>query len=123
MTMKYRLRLLCAGLLFCSMQSAAAQETVQTLSPNGKLAITVSLQDGAPRYEVTYQGKPVVLESALGINGNGDWSRGMRIAGVTRSSRDTLWTPVYGERSEIPDRYNQSVIRFANFSITVRTEV
>lgn len=114
MTMKYRLRLLCAGLLFCSMQSAAAQETVQTLSPNGKLAITVSLQDGAPRYEVTYQGKPVVLESALGINGNGDWSRGMRIAGVTRSSRDTLWTPVYGERSEIPDRYNQSVIRFAH---------
>ena len=112
--MKYRLRLLCAGLLFCSMQSAAAQETVQTLSPNGKLAITVSLQDGAPRYEVTYQGKPVVLESALGINGNGDWSRGMRIAGVTRSSRDTLWTPVYGERSEIPDRYNQSVIRFAH---------
>ena len=89
MTMKYRLRLLCAGLLFCSMQSAAAQETVQTLSPNGKLAITVSLQNGAPRYEVTYQGKPVVLESALGINGNGDWSRGMRIAGVTRSSRDT----------------------------------
>ena len=66
------------------MQSAAAQETVQTLSPNGKLAITVSLQDGAPRYEVTYQGKPVVLESALGINGNGDWSRGMRIA-ATRS--------------------------------------
>ena len=72
------------------MQSAAAQETVQTLSPNGKLAITVSLQDGAPRYEVTYQGKPVVLESALGINGNGDWSRGMRIAGVTRSTRSGL---------------------------------
>lgn len=38
----------------------------------------------------------------------------MRIVGVTRSSRDTLWTPVYGERSEIPDRYNQSVIRFAH---------
>ena len=67
--MKYRLRLLCAGLLFCSMQSAAAQETdninasiaplmrntlysgAETFKKNGEFArLTVKFGAGFPLF-------------------------------------------------------------------------
>ena len=102
MTMKYRLRLLCAGLLF--LQHAIRRRAGNRTNPlaERQTGDHSFVAGRGARYEVTYQGKPVVLESALGINGNGDWSRGMRIAGVTRSSRDTLWTPVYGGAQRNP---------------------
>ena len=112
MTAPLRFNLLCAGFLLGSMTLSLAQERVETRSPNGKLAITVTMEQGTPNYSIAYQDRPVILESALGINGNGDWTQQMQIAEVTRSSCDTTWKPLYGERSEIPDRYNQSFIRF-----------
>lgn len=112
MTSLSRLGLLCTGLLLGYVLPSAAQERIETHSPNGKLTITVDMEQGAPNYEITYQDRPVVLKSALGINGNGEWTHDMQIAEVTRSSCDTTWKPLYGERSEIPDRYNQSIIRF-----------
>lgn len=89
---------LCAG--------ALATDVVKAVSPDGNLVMELSLRDGSPVYTLSYKGSPVVLESALGLNGNSDWNRGLVLEGVETGSYDRSWKPIYGERSEIPDRYN-----------------
>ncbi len=89
-----------------------AGEVVKALSPDGNLVMSLSLNEGAPRYTLAYKGTPVVLESALGINGRGNWSDSLVFEGCQSGSHDQAWKPVYGERSEIPDRYNSYLATF-----------
>ncbi len=120
----------CILVSFLTLNALVAGATVS--SPNGDITATVDIAqiDGLRdclTWRVTYKEKPFVIESpltfevkdlpALGI--------GCRIAGVTRSDHDETWRPVYGERSEIRDHYNdmQLDIRDAHnrrFQLTVR---
>ena len=47
-------------------------------SPDGKIVVTVSDQDGKPNYKVDYDGKEFILKSPLGLKTNiGDYTEGM----------------------------------------------
>jgi alpha-glucosidase len=80
-------------------------------SPNGEVMLTLTLgADGTPRYSVSHHGRPVVLESRLGFEAT-DQSQSLLagfefIAAKERRCDDT-WSPVYGERKSIPDRYRE----------------
>ena len=52
---------------------------VNISSPDGKFQMKVYDRSGNLWYTVNYGGKPIVLESQLGINGNGEWKDGMSI--------------------------------------------
>jgi alpha-glucosidase len=67
-------------------------------------------KDSRVYYSVNYAGTPIVLESLLGINGNGEWKDGLRAGTFSEMQADTLWKPVYGERSTVRDHYRQYVI-------------
>ncbi len=69
-------------------------------SPDGKLRVTFETRGDQMVYSATLDGKPLVEASALEF---GPW-RGAT-AGKLEKVR-TSWKPVYGERAEIPDRYN-----------------
>lgn len=79
---------------------------VTVASPDGKHQLTLSDDGGLLQYVLNWKDKPVVKPSLLGIQANADWKSGLEISDVTTSSRDTLWHPVYGERSVIKDCYN-----------------
>ncbi len=80
-----------------------AQQSHDLTSPDGKLSYSFSLtEEGSPCYAVTYQGKPVVLTSSLGIS---DWQKDLVLSDVALSVKDTIWKQVYGERSEVRDYY------------------
>jgi len=81
-------------------------------------------------YQVTYKGKPVILESELGVLVENQlfesalaiendpsklWGENLDLKTVRNSSKDTSWKPVYGERSSIPDKYNELVLEFEKF--------
>jgi alpha-glucosidase len=83
-------------------------------SPDGKYRMKVYDRDGKAWFSVDYEGKPVILESRLGINGNGEWKDNLRVENPVVTSTDTLWKPVYGEREIIRDRYNQYEITLTN---------
>jgi alpha-glucosidase len=88
----------------------AAQETKELNSPDGKLSVSFSLTgDGVPAYSVSFQGKPVILASALGIN---EWQKNLVLSAVALSEKDTTWKPVYGERSLVRDCYRQMDLTF-----------
>ncbi|MDR0845735.1 MAG: glycoside hydrolase family 97 N-terminal domain-containing protein, partial [Tannerella sp.] len=79
---------------------------VNISSPDGDFQMKVYDRSDRIYYSVSYAGQPVVLESLLGINGNGEWKEGVRVDKSLAASVDTLWKPVYGERSIVRDHYN-----------------
>jgi alpha-glucosidase len=60
-----------------------------------------------PVYSISYQQKAVILSSSLGLNG---WERGSVLSDVSVSKQDTVWKPVYGERSQVRDHYQGMTI-------------
>lgn len=45
----------------------ATAQPIELHSPDGNLAVVFSLSDGRPTYRVEYRGKPILLESPLGL--------------------------------------------------------
>ena len=94
--------------LLLSAQILHAQSTHKLLSPDGKLQFTFDLSgEGALNYNITYQQTPIVLSSSLGISG---WEKGFALSDVSLAKKDTVWKPVYGERSSIRDHCEEMTI-------------
>jgi len=75
-------------------------------SPDGKVLITFGV--GAERGDLIYS---VAFERlGLAIKDGASLETGFEISGISRSSRDGTYSPVYGERSQIRDHYNQLVV-------------
>jgi hypothetical protein len=81
-------------------------------SPSGKVDVSFHLDAGRPVYSVRFKGKPVVLESALGIRlkDGGDLASGFSETGSEQTASDQIWHPVLGEQSDIRDHYNQLAV-------------
>ncbi len=58
-------------------------------------------------YHIERNERPVIHPSTLGLDG---WESGLVFSDITFESRDTVWHPVYGERSMVKDRYNACMI-------------
>ncbi|MFC0772950.1 glycoside hydrolase family 97 protein [Terrimonas alba] len=83
----------------------SAQSGQQLTSPDGKLKFSFEVNaEGAPLYDITYQQTLVVRSSVLGLGG---WEKGFIVADVVRGKKDTMWKPVYGERSMVKDHYEE----------------
>lgn len=83
----------------------AKAESVHIASPDGRLQMHVTDEGNRLIYRVDYQERPVVLPSQLGIDAGEKWLGDIRILEVQTAERDTVWHPVYGERSSVRDRY------------------
>ena len=68
--------------------SAFADDKVVS-SPDGRLVVTVSCEDGQASYAVKYDGKDVIKPSALGLKTNvGDFTKGLKM--VPEAKQETL---------------------------------
>ena len=66
--------LLCLSLLFLT----TVQADEKIVSPDGKVIVTLCLDNGQPAYQVAYDGQTVIAPSALGLVTNiGDYSQGL----------------------------------------------
>lgn len=86
-----------------------AQQKEVLTSPDRKLNFELQVNDsgknkGELSYKITYDEKPVILSSQLGISG---WENQQTIESVKDSSANNVWKPVYGERAEVKDHFNQ----------------
>lgn len=106
------------GLVGCCVLMAEveirAEGAIEVKSPDGKVVVSFDLRDvlGIERcavYSVSYEGTTIIAESRLGLDIKDSESLGVgvEVEGVKHRSSNTTWRPVYGEREDIPDRYNQ----------------
>lgn len=87
----------------------------QTLSsPNGNLKLSFRLTEkGTPMYALTFKGKTVISESALGfvINQKEDFNSNFEITDVQCAEANSVWQPVLGENKEIRDHHKEMFVR------------
>ena len=110
--------LICICIVSFGLTPAGMAQTDLTLkSPDEKVVVKFGLKKigekpNCPVYSVSYRNLPVVVDSSLGLalKGVASLEAGFEIANVTRSSRDNVWHPVYGERKQIRDHYNQLIV-------------
>lgn len=89
--------------------------TNQVESPDGKVTVDFSLQSGGiPAYKIDYLGKPIVLESELGLEPL--FTGGFRIVSSSLSAHAGSWTNRFGERRIVPDNYHELDVNLRNKS-------
>ena len=121
--------LIVSAALLWSVGTVKAQAPLRVASPDGRNAVTVDVKEGALRYSVTRDGKPVVLPSRLGFafRGAPALTDSLRITGSARSTFDETWTQPWGELSKVRDHHNEVRVEAAEsrapsrrFTVVVR---
>lgn len=79
-------------------------------SPNGRIVCTVRLKLGQVTYFVEKDGKPLIRESGLGLNFQGEppLKQGLMIVRIHTSKKDETWTNPVGEQKVIRNNYNEA---------------
>ena len=110
--MSYKSSIYLAILALCTFLSLPswADDTLTCVSPDGRNVVSVTLVDGAPKYDVTCNGQAIIRDSALGLNLDEEPFGAFEIAGKTVGSVDTTWKPVVGERETVRDHFNSLVV-------------
>jgi alpha-glucosidase len=103
-----------AAVLLVAAAALAEEHTV--ISPDELAAVTVVRGDAGLSYQVSYGGRVVVLDSALGFDGIAPG----KFLGESRRTSMATWKPLYGERAVIPDRFNELTLRFERLTLTFR---
>jgi alpha-glucosidase len=101
------------GLGLAARAADTAGNAVRIASPDGKVVLQfATTADGGLQYGVSYQGKPVLLDSRLGftLSDAPALETGFRVTTTSTATHDETWKPVAGERSSIRDHYNEIVV-------------
>ena len=98
-------------LLFVSLALFVVVNAQVFHSPDGKFAMTFTLQTGGtPTYALSFKDKAVIKSSKLGLELKNDKQSlldDFEITKVDTSSFDEMWKPVWGEVAAIRNHYNE----------------
>jgi alpha-glucosidase len=94
-------------LISCNQQSKKVSQELN--SPNSKNNITFELIDGEAFYSVSHGAKPVLSPSKLGFvfKNNDSLSSNFEVVKMENTSFDETWEPIWGEKKQIKNNYNQ----------------
>jgi alpha-glucosidase len=103
-----RITILLLSLLMCG-QSIAQNQTWQVMSPDKQIILGIQLNEEALSYQVSYRQQPVLRLSKLGLafKEQGKLQGNLHVTHVNQRSVDESWTPIWGQRSPIVDRFNE----------------
>lgn len=92
----------------------AHAESLTLASPDGRITVTVSDDQGQATYAVSFEGEQVIAPSKLGMlfADHHGFERGLAIAGSARASQDTTWEQPWGERRLVRDQHNELAVTF-----------
>lgn len=108
------LTVFCAAALLSS-GAATALAANRVKSPDGNVTVDFLLQPGGvPAYKITYLGKPIVLESELGLEPR--FTNGFHVLSTSTSAHTGSWTNHFGERRIVPDNYHELDVDLQNKS-------
>jgi alpha-glucosidase len=105
---------------------------VKTKSPDQKNSLIVKLnpkKDNSISYSFINQGNTIITDSPLGLTFENELpiQSKLEIVSVQQKEVNEPWTPVYGEKNQFPNRYNETTINLKevkspgrNFSVLVR---
>lgn len=89
------------------MASKLSRQSIE--SPDGRLMVAFRLEEGAPRYEVAFDGTVIIRPSSLGFTFRGaePLTGGFKLARTSTREFEETWEPVWGQRSTITEHYRE----------------
>ena len=95
--------------------TATALKAQTITSPDGRFSLQFELKDSVPYYSLTFNGKPVINKSKLGLTvANGpSFLKGFGVKDYNTSTFNENWSPVLGEVKSINNHYNQLRVMLA----------
>ncbi len=102
------------ALLFLSlMTSFTIMADNQVVSPDRKIVVRISTDEGRPHYNVTYQGQEVVKSSALGLVTNiGDYTQGLVEKGFESKTVKDSYSLANIKQSRVDYEATEAVVRY-----------
>lgn len=127
------LSMMLLGGAICTAQGAPG---ISLRSPEGTMGVEMDYRadsdsTGSLHWSVTFKGRPIVTDSRAGLDLDnrhwemaialgkrniprpGCWMDNFTVDSVTTASRDSVWHPLYGERSTVRDRYNSATLHLS----------
>ena len=89
--------------------STFAGQTYVVTSPDEQAQVEFVSDDGQLDYTVTWRNSVVLLPSRLSLLDD----QALKLIGTEEVNSDTVWNPVWGQFSEVHDRYSGLVFQFA----------
>jgi alpha-glucosidase len=91
-------------------------------SPNNHLTVMLTLSDDGLTYQVKYKNHSVIKPSKLGFEFKGQppLQSNLRADEVVRRSINKKWSPIWGQRSEIEEHFNEVSISLSESSDLAR---
>ncbi len=108
------MRLLFVTLLMLASLSAT---DFKLQSPDGQLELVLTANGNHLSYRAHYAGQPLVTDSRLGLDG---WAADWAAPTATRRTMRDSWRPVYGERAEVPNRFNELTLATKRLTVVTR---
>ncbi len=108
-------------ILAAMLPAAAGAATVA--SPDGRIVMELAVGgDGVPRYAVSFDGDPVILESRLGLRfaAAPHLDARFEVGGTATASGDHRWEQPWGERRIVVDRHNELAVEFVSSDVPRR---
>ena len=106
--------------------SILSVEAQNVSSPSKTISLSFKLSsDGKPTYLVSYNTKPIVKESTLGIaiKESKSLEANFKIDSIGQKSFNETWQPVLGEQSNIKNSYNEMTIALSQPSTDRRINI
>ena len=105
--------LVAAFALCASLAATAATNTIA--SPDGRLTVTIADEAGRISYSVAYDGKPMIVRSALGLKANiGDFSAGLTQLKADTGNIEKAYTMANAKASRIDYRARRLDVTYTN---------
>ncbi|NGP76862.1 glycoside hydrolase family 97 protein [Balneolaceae bacterium YR4-1] len=95
------------------MASCTIEQPNSVTSPNSNVRISFSLsENGTPQYQVAYRNQTLIDPSSLGFEfkNSGSLNSNFSIESTHTRSVDETWNPVWGENSEVENRFNELLV-------------
>lgn len=108
-----RMQLLIVFVLSILLSLPAKAKNYEVISPNGHIRITVSVEENTT-YSVSYDNHLLILPSQISMTLGGGQTVGLNtrvVKSVSNSVNKTIIPVVKEKRAEIPDRYNELVLK------------
>lgn len=107
---------LCIILIAVFIVSCSRKNSVWLSSPGDSFQfnLEVDAENAALYYGVDFKGESIIRKAALGFKfaDGSNPAENIFIKKVVTKSVNTTWKPVYGERNEYPDIYNEALVTF-----------
>ncbi len=109
---------------FLSCERNRPGQPYSLVSPDGRIAVTVTAGNGSPlQYRVSYGGKAVFLNSPISMTlaGGNVLGRGTEVEKTATARNDKAIKPLYSISDTLRDRYNELTLHFkGNYAVTFR---